>query len=74
PLPNPEVFIHQPLRGAQGQPTQIQIPPNHILKTPPKLNQILPQPTPQSIQKIHQHTHPHNFLSPQQPKHYPLLH
>ena len=40
-LPNAEVMIHQPLGGAQGQATEIQIAAEHILKTKKKLNQIL---------------------------------
>ena len=40
-LPNAEVMIHQPLGGAQGQATEIEIAANHILKTREKLNRIL---------------------------------
>ena len=40
-LPNAEVMIHQPLGGAQGQATEIQIAAEQILKTKKKLNQIL---------------------------------
>jgi ATP-dependent Clp endopeptidase proteolytic subunit ClpP len=36
-LPNAEVMIHQPLGGAQGQATEIQIAAEHILKTKKKL-------------------------------------
>ena len=37
-LPNSEIMIHQPLGGAQGQATEIQIAADHILKTRQKLN------------------------------------
>ena len=37
-LPNAEIMIHQPLCGAQGQATEIQIAAEHILKTKKKLN------------------------------------
>ena len=40
-LPNAEIMIHQPLGGAQGQATEIQIAAEHILKTKKKLNEIL---------------------------------
>ena len=40
-LPNSEIMIHQPLGGAQGQATEIEIAARHILKTKEKLNQIL---------------------------------
>jgi ATP-dependent Clp protease protease subunit len=40
-LPNAEIMIHQPLGGAQGQATEIEIAANHILATKKKLNSIL---------------------------------
>ncbi len=40
-LPNAEIMIHQPLGGAQGQATEIEIAAKHILKTKEKLNRIL---------------------------------
>lgn len=40
-LPNAEVMIHQPLGGAQGQATDIQIQAEHILRTKERLNKIL---------------------------------
>ncbi|SUK16910.1 ATP-dependent Clp protease proteolytic subunit [Staphylococcus agnetis] len=51
-LPNAEVMIHQPLGGAQGQATEIEIAANHILKTRAKLNKILSERTGQSIEKF----------------------
>ena len=51
-LPNAEVMIHQPLGGAQGQATEIEIAANHILKTRAKLNKILAERTGQSIDQI----------------------
>ncbi len=44
-------MIHQPLGGAQGQATEIEIAANHILKTREKLNRILSERTGQSIEK-----------------------
>ena len=40
-LPNAEIMIHQPLGGAQGQATEIEIAAKHILRTKQKLNSIL---------------------------------
>src|SRR5699024_867461 len=51
-LPNAEVMINQPLGGAQGQATEIEIAANHILKTRAKLNKILAERTGQSIEQI----------------------
>ena len=39
-LPNAEIMIHQPLGGAQGQATEIEIAARHILKTRERLNKI----------------------------------
>ena len=69
-LPNAEVMIHQPLGGAQGQATEIEIAANHILKTRAKLNQILAERTGQSIEKIEQDTDRDNFLSAEEAKDY----
>ena len=72
-LPNAEVMIHQPLGGAQGQATEIEIAANHILKTRAKLNKILAERTGQSIEKIEQDTDRDNFLSAEEAKDYGLV-
>ena len=51
-LPNSEIMIHQPLGGARGQATEIQIVANHIIKTREKLNRILAENTGKSIEQI----------------------
>lgn len=72
-LPNAEVMIHQPLGGAQGQATEIEIAANHILKTREKLNRILSERTGQSIEKIQQDTDRDNFLTAAEAKEYGLI-
>lgn len=72
-LPNAEVMIHQPLGGAQGQATEIEIAANHILKTREKLNRILSELTGQSIEKIQQDTDRDNFLTAAEAKEYGLI-
>ena len=72
-LPNAEVMIHQPLGGAQGQATEIEIAANHILKTREKLNRILAERTGQSIEKIQQDTDRDNFMSAQDAVEYGLI-
>ena len=72
-LPNAEVMIHQPLGGAQGQATEIEIAANHILKTREKLNRILSERTGQSIEKIQQDTDRNNFLTAAEAKEYGLI-
>ncbi|EVU34734.1 ATP-dependent Clp endopeptidase proteolytic subunit ClpP [Staphylococcus aureus] len=72
-LPNAEVMIHQPLGGAQGQATEIEIAANHILKTREKLNRILSERTGQSIGKIQKDTDRDNFLTAEEAKEYGLI-
>ncbi|HCU9385289.1 TPA: ATP-dependent Clp endopeptidase proteolytic subunit ClpP [Staphylococcus aureus] len=72
-LPNAEVMIHQPLGGAQGQATDIEIAANHILKTREKLNRILSERTGQSIEKIQKDTDRDNFLTAEEAKEYGLI-
>ncbi|HDH1946962.1 TPA: ATP-dependent Clp endopeptidase proteolytic subunit ClpP [Staphylococcus aureus] len=72
-LPNAEVMIHQPLGGAQGQATEIEIAANHILKTREKLNRILSERTGQSIEKIQKDTDRDNFLIAEEAKEYGLI-
>ena len=72
-LPNAEEMIHQPLGGAQGQATEIEIAANHILKTREKLNRILAERTGQSIEKIQQDTDRDNFLTAEEAKSYGLI-
>ncbi|QTQ08793.1 ATP-dependent Clp endopeptidase proteolytic subunit ClpP [Macrococcoides canis] len=72
-LPNAEVMIHQPLGGAQGQATEIEIAARHILKTREKLNKILSERTGQPIEKIEKDTDRDNFLSADEAKAYGLI-
>ncbi|HEI5373884.1 TPA: ATP-dependent Clp endopeptidase proteolytic subunit ClpP [Staphylococcus aureus] len=72
-LLNAEVMIHQPLGGAQGQATEIEIAANHILKTREKLNRILSERTGQSIEKIQKDTDRDNFLTAEEAKEYGLI-
>ena len=50
-LPNAEIMIHQPLGGAQGQATEIEIAAKHILHTKEKLNRILAEKTGQPLDR-----------------------
>ena len=62
-LPNAEVMIHQPLGGAQGQATEIEIAAKHILKTKERLNKILAENTGKPIEQIALDTDRDNWLS-----------
>ncbi len=72
-LPNSEIMIHQPLGGAKGQATEIQIAAEHILKTRERLNKILAANTGQSLEQIEIDTERDNFMTAQQAKEYGLV-
>lgn len=72
-LPNAEVMIHQPLGGAQGQATEIEIAARHILKTRDRLNAILAERTGQPIEVIEKDTDRDNFMSAHEAKAYGLI-
>ena len=72
-LPNAEIMIHQPLGGAQGQATEIQIAAEHILKTRKKLNEILAERTGKSFEQISADTERDNFMSAQEAEEYGLI-
>jgi ATP-dependent Clp protease, protease subunit len=62
-LPNSKVMIHQPLGGAQGQATDIEIHAREILKTRETLNRILAERTGQTLEKIQSDTERDYFMS-----------
>ena len=72
-LPNAEVMIHQPLGGAQGQATEIEIAAKHILQTREKLNQILSEASGQPLEVIEKDTDRDNFMTAQQALDYGLI-
>ncbi|UUV99142.1 ATP-dependent Clp protease proteolytic subunit [Vagococcus luciliae] len=72
-LPNAEIMIHQPLGGAQGQATEIEIAARHILNTRERLNKILAENTGQPIEIIEQDTDRDNFMSAEDAKKYGLI-
>lgn len=72
-LPNGEVMIHQPLGGAQGQASDIEISARHILKTKKKLNTILSETTGQPFEQIEKDTDRDNFLTASEAKEYGLV-
>ena len=72
-LPNAEIMIHQPLCGAQGQATEIQIAAEHILKTRQKLNEILAERTGKSFEQISADTERDNFMSAKEAEEYGLI-
>ncbi|WP_100486541.1 ATP-dependent Clp endopeptidase proteolytic subunit ClpP [Sporolactobacillus pectinivorans] len=72
-LPNGEVMIHQPLGGAQGQASDIEISAKHILKTREKLNKILSDTSNRTPEQILQDTDRDNFLTAEEAKEYGFI-
>ena len=72
-LPNSEIMIHQPLGGAQGQATEIEIAAKHILKTRAHLNDILAERTGQPLEVIEKDTDRDNYMTAQEAKDYGLI-
>ena len=72
-LPNAEIMIHQPLGGAQGQATEIQIAAEHILRTRKTLNSILAANTGKPVEVIQTDTERDNFMSAAEAKEYGLI-
>lgn len=62
-LPNSEIMIHQPLGGAQGQATEIEITAKHILKTKEKINRILSENTGKDLEVVTADTERDNWMS-----------
>lgn len=72
-LPNSEVMIHQPLGGAQGQATEIEIAAKHILRTKQKLNTILSERTGQPYEVVVADTERDNWMSAEEALKYGLI-
>lgn len=72
-LPNAEVMIHQPLGGAEGQATEIQIAAEHILNTKKKINEILADNTGQDMAVIEEDTDRDNWMTADEAKKYGLV-
>ena len=72
-LPHSEVMIHQPLGGARGQASDIQIQAEHILRTKKLLNKILAENTGRTLEEIERDTDRDNFMTAQEAKDYGLI-
>ncbi len=72
-LPNAEIMIHQPLGGAQGQATEIQIAAEHILKTKKKLNEILASNSGQPLEVVEADTDRDNWMTAKEAQKYGLI-
>lgn len=72
-LPHSRVLIHQPLGGAQGQATDIEIQAAEIIRIKKSLNEILAANTGQSLKKIEKDTDRDYIMTPQEALEYGMI-
>jgi len=72
-LPNSEIMIHQPLGGARGQATEIEIAAKHILTNKERLNKILSENTGKPVEEVAKDTDRDNWLNALEAKEYGLI-
>ena len=72
-LPNSEIMIHQPLGGAKGQATDIEIQAKQILRIKEKLNRILSENTGKPLETVVRDTDRDNYMTAQEALDYGLI-
>lgn len=72
-LPHSRIMIHQPLGGAQGQATDIEIQAKEILRMRDLLNKILAEHTGQPLHRVQKDTDRDFYMSPQEAKEYGII-
>ena len=72
-LPNAEIMLHQPIGGARGQASDIEIAAKHILKTKEKINRIFAERTGKPIEIIAADTDRDNWKSAEEALEYGLI-
>ena len=72
-LPNSRIMIHQPLGGAKGQATDIEIEAKEILRMKKMLNELLAEHTGQKVERIKKDTERDNFMTAEEALEYGLI-
>lgn len=72
-LPNCRVMIHQPLGGAQGQATDIEIQAKEILKIKDRINKLMAHHTGQKLKEIEKRMERDHFMSAEEAKNFGLI-
>lgn len=72
-LPNSEIMIHQPLGGAQGQATDIQITAKQILKLKEKLNRMMAERTGKTYEQVEKDADRDYYMSADEAKKYGIV-
>ena len=72
-LPNSEIMIHQPLGGAQGQASDIEIQANHIKRIKEKINHVFSEQSGQPLEKVQKDTDRDFYMSAEEALEYGLI-
>ncbi|HEX7064343.1 MAG TPA: ATP-dependent Clp endopeptidase proteolytic subunit ClpP [Bacillales bacterium] len=72
-LPNSEVMIHQPLGGAKGQASDIEINARRIIQLRKRINEVLSERTGQPLEKVEKDTDRDYFMSAEEAKEYGMI-
>ncbi len=72
-LPNSEIMIHQPLGGAQGQASDLEINARQILRSRENLNKMLAKSTGQSLEKVAKDMDRNYYMSSEEAKKYGII-
>ena len=72
-LPNAQILIHQPMGGAQGQASEIEIAAKEIVRMKERLNKILVKHTGQTVDKIEKDTDRDYYMTSEEAKAYGLV-
>ncbi|MDD3214673.1 MAG: ATP-dependent Clp endopeptidase proteolytic subunit ClpP [Eubacteriales bacterium] len=72
-LPNSEVMIHQPLGGASGQATDVQIRAEWLLRTKQKMNKLIAEMTGQKLAKVEQDVERDHFMDAEEALKYGII-
>ncbi|MBX9879199.1 MAG: ATP-dependent Clp endopeptidase proteolytic subunit ClpP [Candidatus Obscuribacterales bacterium] len=72
-LPHSRILIHQPLGGAQGQATDVEIQAREIIRIKRQLNELMAHHTGQSVKQIEKDTDRDNIMTAQEAKEYGLV-
>src|SRR5262249_3957803 len=72
-LPHSRILIHQPLGGAQGQATDVEIQAREIVRVKRQLNELMAMHTGQTVKQIEKDTDRDNIMTPEEAKEYGIV-
>jgi ATP-dependent Clp protease protease subunit len=72
-LPRSRILIHQPLGGAQGQATDVEIQAREIVRVKHQLNELMAMHTGQTVKQIEKDTDRDNIMTPEEAKEYGIV-